>query len=266
MASRCPVLFVGHGSPMNAIEDNAWSRAFGTLAGLLPRPRAVLAVSAHWFVPATLTTVNDRPETIHDFYGFPDELYAVEYPAPGDPALARRISALLGKDRAGSGAGAAPTEDWGLDHGTWSVLRHLFPAADVPVVQLSIHAGLAPADHLALGAALKPLRDDGVLVIGSGNLTHNLGHAMRAWSRGARATPAWATAFDEAAAAAIGRRDTGWLIDALNTREGKLAHPTPDHWLPALYAAGAADERDAVRFPVTGFDYTSLSMRAVLLG
>ena len=167
---------------------------------------------------------------------------------------------MLGKDRATTSA------DWGLDHGTWSVLRHLFPAADIPVVQLSVNAGLSPSDHLALSAALRPLRDEGVLVIGSGNLTHNLGHAMSAWSRGQRTTPAWASEFDEAAATAIGRRDETWLAGALETRNGRMAHPTPDHWLPALYVAGAADARDRVSFPVTGFDFVSLSMRAILLG
>jgi 4,5-DOPA dioxygenase extradiol len=257
---RMPVLFVGHGSPMNAIEDNRWSRGFRSLTALLPRPRAVLAVSAHWFVPGTFLTGNPRPETIHDFYGFPEELGRVRYPAPGDPDLARRAVALVGDGR------ASTRQDWGLDHGAWSVLRHLFPEADVPVVQLSIDGRLPPAGHLALGRSLSPLRDEGVLILGSGNATHNLRHAFGAASRGDRSTPSWAREFDEATARALEGHDAGGLAGALETEAGKMAHPTPDHYLPLLYVAGAADPADPVRFPIEGFEMGSLSMRAALVG
>ena len=258
MLARMPVLFVGHGSPMNAIEDNGWSRGFRALGARLPRPRAILSVSAHWFVPGTFLTVNERPETIHDFGGFPPALYELQYPAPGDLELARRAVGLLGTGR------AAPSVDWGLDHGTWSVLLHLFPAADVPVVQLSIHDRLPPAEHLALGRALAPLRDEGVLVLGSGNLVHNLGYAMRSWRRGDLSTPAWANAFDTDVAGALERRDHEALTRAVESETGRMAHPTLDHYLPLLYAAGAAGESAGVSFPITGFDLGSLSMRSVL--
>ncbi len=252
-----PVLFVGHGSPMNAIEDNEWSRAFRALAGRLPPPKAILCVSAHWFVPGTWVGANERPETIHDFGGFPPALYAVQYPAPGDPGLARRIVELVGP------AHVAPSTEWGIDHGTWSVLLHLRPAADVPVVQLSVHDGLPAAAHLALGRALAPLRDEGVLVMGSGNLVHNLGHAMRSHARGDHSTPAWASAFDATIARALETHDHAFLARALDDENGRMSHPTPDHYLPLLYAAGAAGEAAPVSFPVTGFDLGSLSMRSV---
>ena len=257
---RTPVVFVGHGSPMNAIEDNVWSRRFRDLARELPRPKAILAISAHWYVTGTFTTSNERPETIHDFGGFPDELYRVQYPAPGDPALARRASALLG-DR-----GASLRDDWGLDHGTWSVLVHMRPAADVPVVQLSIDGRLPAAEHLAIGRALAPLRDEGVLILGSGNVVHNLRHAFAAHGRGETAPPEWARAFDARVATALERHDGDALVRLLETEEGRMAAPTPDHYLPLLYVAGASSPADRVHFPIEGFDWGSLSMRAAVLG
>jgi 4,5-DOPA dioxygenase extradiol len=257
-AHRTPVLFVGHGSPMNAIEDNPWSRGFRALAAMLPRPRAILSVSAHWFVPRTMLTAQKRPRTVHDFSGFPRELYEIRYPAPGDPALAGRVARLAGAER------ASLSEDWGLDHGTWSVLRHLYPEADVPVVQLSIDSRKPASDHLAFGRALAPLREQGVLIVGSGNVTHNLRHAMEAYDRPDLATPAWASKFDAEVAQALGSHDLGFLVRALETAEGRMSHPTPDHYLPLLYAAGASDAKDNTRFPLTGFDLASLSMRAAL--
>jgi len=256
--SRMPVLFLGHGSPMNAIEDNEWSRGLRALAARLPRPRAILSVSAHWFVSGTFLGANERPETIHDFSGFPPALYAVRYPAPGDVALAQRVVRLLGPGR------AAPSTDWGLDHGTWSMLLHLFPAADVPVVQLSLHQERTPAEHLALGRALAPLRDEGVLVMGSGNLVHNLGYAMRSSRRGDLSTPSWASAFDAEVARAVERHDLDFLARAVEGESGRMSHPTLDHYLPLLYAAGAAGGSGPIGFPVTGFDLGSLSMRSIL--
>ena len=257
---RLPVLFVGHGSPMNAIEDNRWSRGFRALARDLPRPRAVLAVSAHWYVEGTHTTVSPRPETIHDFGGFPEPLYRMRYPAPGDPALARQVAGML------AARGATATAEWGLDHGTWSVLLHLLPAADVPVVQLSIDGRLPPGEHLAIGRALAPLRDQGVLILGSGNVTHNLGHAFSSAQRGITATPDWARRFDQEAAEALARHDGEALARAIESDAGRMSHPTPDHYLPLLYVAGAAEAGDPVRFPIEGFDLASLSMRSALVG
>ncbi len=226
----------------------------------VPLPRAILAVSAHWYVDGTFLTASARPETIHDFGGFPEPLYRIRYPAPGDPALARRATALLGLPD------EVMSSEWGIDHGTWSVLLHMFPKADIPVVQLSIDSRLAPKDHLALGRALAPLRYEGVLIMASGNIVHNLRDAFGQAYQGAYTTPAWATGFDADVARALEERDTAFLVRALETEEGRLSHPTPDHYLPLLYAAGAAEGPGPVSFPITGFDMGSLSMRAVIFG
>ena len=255
---RMPVLFVGHGSPMNAIEDNAWSRGFRAMADLVPVPKAILAVSAHWFVPGTYVMGNEHPETIHDFGGFPDQLFQMQYPAPGQPALARRVVALLGSNR------ASVNLEWGLDHGTWSVLHHLRPAADLPVVQLSIDGRMPPAGHLELGRALAPLRDEGVLILGSGNVTHNLRYAMTSLHRGDLSKPSWADSFDADVARAVSQQDGDFLAKVVQTDAGRMSHPTLDHYLPLLYAVGAADAKDTVTFPTSGFDLGSLSMRSVL--
>jgi len=198
---------------MNSVEDNEWSRGFSALASLLPSPVAILAVSAHWYVRGTFTTGGEAPQTIHDFGGFPAALYEVQYPAPGSPSLARRASALLGKR-------ASVSLEWGLDHGTWSVLRHLRPAADVPVVQLSLDVRLALEEHVALGRALAPLREEGVLVMGSGNITHNLNDAFSRLDRGDLATPGWATRFDRDVAVALESHDVEFLAQAPETEAG----------------------------------------------
>jgi 4,5-DOPA dioxygenase extradiol len=268
-SQRMPALFVGHGSPMIALEENAYSRALRTLARELPRPKAVLSISAHWYVAGTFATSNERPKTIHDFGGFPDALYRVQYPAPGDPALARRTVERI--NQAGHAAHPGPiratlADDWGLDHGTWTVLVHLLAQADVPVVQLSIDARLPPAAHLAIGRALAPLRDEGVLLLGSGNVTHNLRHAFGAMQSGASETPAWARTFDEGVVRAVEGRDEAWLTGALDSQEGRLAHPTPDHYLPLLYVVGASAPGEKPTYPVTGFDLASLSMRSIRFG
>ena len=254
-SARMPVLFLGHGSPMNAIADNAWSRAFKQLATQLPKPRAVVCVSAHWYGEGTRVTANELPETIHDFGGFPEELQQVQYPAPGDVALAKRIVQLL--------PSAQLSSDWGLDHGTWSVLRHLLPAADCPVLQLSIDARLPGQRHWELGRALTPLRDEGVLILGSGNIVHNLRDAFGRMRRGDSQTPPWAASFDADAERALSQHDRSFLSRAYEDARGHDAHPTPEHYLPLLYAAGAATDKDRVSFPITGFDAGSLSMRAV---
>jgi 4,5-DOPA dioxygenase extradiol len=252
-----PVLFAGHGSPLNAIEDNVFSRSHAALAGLVPRPRAILAVSAHWESDGTFTTLDDPPATIHDFGGFPAELYAMQYTARGDAVLAERAAKL---------AGGSAADGRGLDHGAWSVLHRMYPEADVPVVQLSLDVRATAGEHLALGRALAPLRDEGVLILGSGNLTHDLRDAFSRLRRGDPSTPDWASRFDADAAGALQARDEAWLVRALDTPDGRRAHPTAEHWLPILYAFGASDAADALSFPVTGFDLGSLSMRCVLLG
>ena len=259
-AGRMPVLFVGHGSPMNAIVDNRWSRSFKALSDLLPRPNAILSISAHWYVLGTFLTGNERPETIHDFGGFPRELYEIQYPAPGDVKLAERGRELLRAFR------PSLKTDWGLDHGTWSVLRHVFPEADVPVFQLSIDTRKSAADYVEMGRALSPLREEGVLIMGSGNIVHNLGHAMEQYQRDDPETPSWAEAFDGDVVRAIRERNGEFLTHAAESPDGRMAHPTPDHYVPLLFVFGASEESDAVRFPIEGFDLGSLSMRCVLLG
>ncbi len=254
---RLPVFFIGHGSPMNAIEDNRWSRAMIALGTNLPEARAIVCISAHWYVGGTFVTANPQPKTIHDFGGFPQALFEVQYPARGDVELAGRITTMLSKER------AETRTDWGLDHGTWSVLKHMRPKADVPVLQLSIHRSLPPSAHVALGRALAPLRDEGVVILGSGNITHNLRDAFA--NRGGD-TPAWASAFDADINKALEQRDEGFLVRALDTDNGQRSHPTPDHYLPLLYAFGATSEADDVTSPIVGFDWGSLSMRSVKFG
>jgi 4,5-DOPA dioxygenase extradiol len=252
---RMPALFVGHGNPMNAIETNAITGAWRALARTLPRPRAVACVSAHWYLPGTRVTAMERPRTIHDFGGFPPELFAVQYPAPGDPALARRIEELCG---------ARPDTQWGLDHGAWSVLCHLFPDADVPVVQLSLDDTEPPTFHFERGRRLRPLRDEGVLVLGSGNLVHNL-HAY-AWGRHPVEPFDWALRFEQRARQLIQDGDHVPLVEYESLgRDAVLSAPTPDHYLPLLYVLGARHASDVAGFPVEGIDGGSVSMLAVAL-
>lgn len=255
-----PVLFLGHGSPMNAIEDNSWSQALRELGRNLPVPRSILSVSAHWCLDSLKTTRQRKPETIHDFGGFPRELFETRYPAPGSPELAEKVAGSL------SVHGAREVDEWGLDHGTWSVMVHLFPGADVPVVQLSLDATLGSAEQIGIGRKLSVLREDGVLIAASGNVVHNLSHAMRSMSTGDRRTPDWAERFDALAAAAVCSHDDAALVALGDGPDGRMAHPSPDHWLPLLVAHGAARREDAVSFPVEGFDLGSLSMRSIRWG
>ncbi|HMR74553.1 MAG TPA: 4,5-DOPA dioxygenase extradiol [Polyangiaceae bacterium] len=258
-AGRMPVMFAGHGSPMNVIEDNRWSRGFTELGRLVRKPKAILAVSAHWFVRGIYLTANPRPRTIHDFHGFPKALFEIEYPAAGKPELAQRVASLLG-------SGAAPSHDWGFDHGTWGVLRAMFPAADVPVIQLSIDQRLSPQQHFDLGRSLAPLRDEGVLILGSGNIVHNLRDAIGRMQSGSQETPDWALRFDTATKKALEQHDAQALLKLWPSGDGQLAHPSPDHFFPLLYALGASSDGDRVRFPAEGFDLGSVSMRNVIWG
>lgn len=251
-----PVLFVGHGSPMNALEDNAFSRNWRELGRRLPTPEAILCVSAHWLTRGTAITAMAQPRTIHDFWGFPEALNAYRYPAPGDPALARSITGMV------NGAEVTLDEDWGLDHGTWVVLTRMFPAAEIPVLQLSIDPRQPAQYHYALGAELRSLRERGVLLVGSGNVVHNLGLMDLSAHRGYD----WAIAFDAAIAARLLQRDHQGLIDyqALG-RMAQLSVPTNDHYLPLLYVAGASRSQDRIAFFSEQIVYGAVSMRCVLL-
>ena len=252
-------MFLGHGNPMNALQANDWTRGWAALGSTLPRPRAVLAISAHWYITGTAVTAMDSPRTIHDFGGFPRELFAVRYPAPGDAALAARVQQLLAP------LPVSADSTWGLDHGTWSVLCHLFPQADVPVVQLSIDETQPPSFHYALGVRLQPLRSEGILLLGSGDIVHNL-HAY-AWGRHPQAPYDWALRFEGQVREALTRGDHAPLIDyATVGRDALLAVPTPEHYLPLLYVMGASLPGEAVSFPVEGMDGGSVSMLAVQFG
>lgn len=254
-----PAVFFGHGNPMNALLTNAYTEGWRRIGEETPRPRAILSISAHWYVPGTGVTISTAPRTIHDFGGFPRELYRVTYPAPGDPDLARRVQQLLAP------LPVAFDNSWGLDHGTWSVLKHAYPAADVPIVQLSIDETKPPAFHFDIGRRLAPLRDEGVLIVGSGNLVHNL-HAY-AWGRHLPEPYEWAVRFETEAKGLLLADDQAPLVDyeALG-RDALLSIPTPDHYLPLLYVIGARQRDDRVSFPIEGVDGGSISMLSVVVG
>ena len=259
MSDPMPAIFFGHGNPMNALQRNVYTTGWAALGAEIPRPGAVLAVSAHWYVPATAVTAMPAPRTIHDFGGFPRELYQVKYPAPGDPALAGRVQSLLAPISVGL------DQRWGLDHGTWSVLCHVFPEADVPVVQLSIDETQPAVFHYEIGKRLAPLRDEGVLIIGSGNLVHNL-HAY-AWGQHAVEPLDWAVRFEERARELLLAGADGPLVDYETLgRDALLSVPTPDHYLPLLYVIALRRESEPVSFPVEGFDGGSISMLSVRIG
>jgi 4,5-DOPA dioxygenase extradiol len=254
-----PAIFFGHGNPMNALQHNGWTEAWATIGKSIQRPRAIVCVSAHWYLPATLVTAMTEPRTIHDFGGFPRELYQVQYCAPGAPELAQRIQELLAP---------LPVQldhSWGLDHGTWSVLQHVYPEADVPVIQLSIDETQPAAFHFELGQRLAPLRDEEILIMGSGNLVHNL-HTY-AWGRHTPEPYDWAVRFEALAKEFMvaGKFEPLVNYDSLG-RDALLAIPTPDHYLPLLYVVGTKRENDAITFPVEGVDGGSISMLAVQIG
>jgi 4,5-DOPA dioxygenase extradiol len=259
MSKQMPAIFIGPGNPMNALQRNPYTDAWRALGETFPRPKAVLCVSAHWFAPGTGVTVTTAPRTIHDFGGFPQELYQMKYPAPGDPDLARRVQKLL------SPMPVTLDESWGLDHGTWAVLCHVYPRADVPVVQLSIDETQPPAFHHEIGRRLAPLRDEGVLIVGSGNLVHNL-HTY-AWGRHAVEPFDWAVRFEQQAREMLLAAEHRPLVDYEKLgRDALLSIPTPDHYLPLLYVIGARQTGEAVSFPIEGVDGGSISMLSVQVG
>lgn len=252
-SARMPLVFLGHGSPMNAIEDTAFSRAWTELGRSLPRPKAILVVSAHWMTRGTtLVDVSALPRTIHDFGGFPDELYAQQYPAHGEPALAREVVSLLASHH------SEEDDTWGLDHGAWTILKFLYPEADVPVFQVSIDMSRGLEHQLEIGKSLSELRDRGVLILGSGNVVHNL----RAMRHGGRPQD-FALEFDALFADRLTDRDFNALADQkeLGTLL-RMAHPSVDHYLPALTIAGASDSRDALTFMTDAIELGSVSMRS----
>jgi len=259
MSETMPTIFFGHGNPMNALYRNDWTLKWAKIGREIPRPKAILCISAHWFIPETAVTAMERPRTIHDFGGFPAELFEVQYPADGSPELADRVCELL-----------QPTDvkmdkRWGLDHGAWSVLAHVFPKVDIPVVQLSIDETQSAEFHYGFAKRLAPLRDEGVLICGSGNLVHNL----HAYSWGAH-TPEpldWALRFETAAREMILRGNHEPLIDyELLGKDALLSAPTPEHYLPLIYILALQREGESVSFPVEGFDGGSISMLSVQIG
>ena len=259
MVEKMPALFFGHGNPMNALERNEYSTTWERLGAEMPRPRAILSVSAHWYTPGGRVTAQERPRTIHDFGGFPRQLYQVEYPAPGSPELARRVRDLLAPTR------VELDDRWGLDHGTWSILVHMYPQAAVPVVQLGLDETLTPEEHWALAVRLRPLREEGVLILGSGDVVHNL-HTY-AWGRHPVEPYDWALRFENAIRTAIDAGDMQAVVGYEKLgRDAALAVPTPDHFLPLLYGLAQARPEEPITYPVQGFDGGSVSMLGIRIG
>jgi 4,5-DOPA dioxygenase extradiol len=244
---------------MNAVWENSYTAGWREIGRKLPRPKAILSISAHWFVPGTGVTVSTSPRTIHDFGGFPRELYQVQYPAPGDPELAHRVQELLRP------LPVSLDSAWGLDHGTWSVLKHAYPDADVPVVQLSIDETRPASFHFEIGRRLAPLRGERILIVGSGNLVHNL-HAY-AWGRHMPDPYDWAVRFENEAKEMMVAGEYKPLVDYENLGpEARLSIPTPDHYLPMLYVIASRQQGDVVTFPIEGVDGGSISMLTVQVG
>ena len=259
MSEILPAIFFGHGNPMNALSDNHYTVGWRQIGAQTRRPKAILSISAHWFVPGTGVTISTSPRTIHDFGGFPPELYRVQYPAPGDPELARRVQSLL------QPLPVKSDNAWGLDHGTWSVLKHVYPDADIPVVQLSIDETQPASFHFEIGQRLAPLRGEGILIVGSGNLVHNL-HAY-AWGRHMPDPYDWAVRFEQEAREMMVAGEYNPLIDYERLGpDAQLSIPTPDHYLPMLYVLGIRQQGEVVTFPIEGVDGGSISMLTVQVG
>ncbi|PWC20237.1 4,5-DOPA dioxygenase extradiol [Brenneria roseae subsp. roseae] len=257
--ARMPALFLGHGSPMNVLENNPYTQAWQALGESLPRPKAIVAVSAHWYTRGTAVTAMEKPRTIHDFGGFPQALFDTQYPAPGSPELAARIQQALAPYPV-----VADQSQWGLDHGSWGVLIKMYPHADIPVVQLSVDGTQPAAYHYELGRKLAVLRNEGIMIVASGNVVHNL--RMAKWDGAADAYP-WATSFNQFVRDNLTYQgDNHPLIDFMQHEGAALSNPTPDHYLPLLYVLGSWDGKEAVSIPVDGIEMGSLSMLSVQVG
>ncbi|MDB5795627.1 MAG: ygiD [Noviherbaspirillum sp.] len=256
-SSRMPTVFFGHGTPMNALQDNRYTRAWEQLGKALPKPKAILAISAHWYTRGTGVTAMAAPPTIHDFGGFPQALFDIRYPAPGDPALAARVRDLL------KPVDVRMDDSWGLDHGTWSVLVKAYPAADIPVIQLSIDGTQPPEFHVEMGRRLAPLRDEGVLIIATGDVVHNL----RTMMRGSSDAYDWAVRFNDKVRDMLVNGDVRQLVDFKQWGEdARLSIPTDEHFLPLLYIAGTKTDDEKVSIIVDGIDAGSISMMTAAVG
>jgi 4,5-DOPA dioxygenase extradiol len=259
MTELMPAIFFGHGNPMNAISHNDYTNSWTAIGRTVPRPKAVLVVSAHWYIPQSAVTIAPTPPTIHDFGGFPQALFEVQYPAPGNPELARRVKDLLAPVSVGL------DEQWGLDHGTWSVLKHVYPLADIPVVQLSIDRSQPAHFHYEMGKRLAPLREEGILVIGSGNIVHNL--QTYDWGKESVQPFDWAVRFEQQVRKMLLSNNDGTIIAyGKRGQDALLSIPTPEHFQPLLYILGLRREADQISFPVEGMDGGSISMLAVQVG
>ena len=258
--SRMPALFLGHGSPMNVLEENIYTETWRELGKTLPRPKAIIAVSAHWYTRGTAVTAMEKPRTIHDFGGFPQALFDTHYPAPGSPALAQQVADALAP------VAVELDREWGFDHGSWGVLIKMYPDADIPVVQLSVDGTRPPAYHYELGRKLAALREQGIMIVASGNVVHNL--RMVRWGGDAAAYP-WAESFNQYV-----RDNLSWegesaqhpLVNFMQHEGAALSNPTPEHYLPLLYVLGARAAGEAIAIPVDGIVMGSLSMLSVQVG
>ncbi|WP_272535132.1 4,5-DOPA dioxygenase extradiol [Providencia sp. PROV212] len=260
LTHRMPAVFIGHGSPMNAINHNSYTEAWEKLGKTLPRPRAILVISAHWYTRGTAITAMVKPKTIHDFGGFPEALYQIEYPAPGSPELAKQVAELLSPEPI-----YQDKEEWGLDHGTWEILVRMYPQADIPVIQLSIDGSKPAAWHYELGKKLATLRNEGVLIMGSGNVVHNL-RAMD-WQNANAAPYPWATSFEQFVYDNLRSHEQPHpLTKGLDCEDGKLSNPSPEHFLPILPILGTWDGEEGITTPVEGIVSASLSMLSVQIG
>lgn len=260
MKKLMPALFLGHGSPMNVLEENSYTKAWRALGRNLPRPKGIVAVSAHWYTRGTAVTAMEQPRTIHDFGHFPQALFDTHYPAPGSPALAKEIADEL------SPVDVQLDKKWGLDHGSWGVLIKMYPQADIPVVQLSVDGTQPPVYHFELGRRLAVLRERGYMIVASGNVVHNL--RMASWSEEAK-PHGWARAFNDYV-----RENLAWegpaqahpLVNFMQHQDASLANPTPEHFLPLLYVLGARQASEAISVPVDGLEMASISMLSVQVG
>ena len=258
--TRMPALFLGHGSPMNVLEENLYTETWRELGKTLPRPKAIVAVSAHWYTRGTAVTAMEKPRTIHDFGGFPQALFDTRYPAPGSPDLAREVAEALAP------VNVKLDQEWGLDHGSWGVLIKMYPEADIPVVQLSIDGSKSPAYHFELGRKLAALREQGIMIVASGNVVHNL--RMVRWQGEAEPYP-WAASFNEYVRDNLnweGEAEQHPLVNFMQHEGAELSNPTPEHYLPLLYVLGSRLPGETVSIPVDGLVMASLSMLSVQMG